>query len=339
MERQGILVIVGAMSLISGRQVPVRQVPEKLDVKRGWAFFREVEFCLKVDRPRLVLDCSKVQQLDRVGIQLLLRCLEEAMKRNGDVKLAAIPPTAATILKFAKVDHLFETFDNTADAVNSFYAFSVGPFLQTAEHRHSTLASGPPRNGFKNGRADSRRRSASLEVASELRTSVSRNWLKRQIAGCLVLLLVAPFAAASPSPQQEMNPDQQTDGVSSSKAQPLGLDNVAKKVNVEASQVETLPNSPGSVRSQALGSKLLSSGQQPAVKQEQNFTQEPEGTAVAQPVVATGVAASRPAGVAIAPAKQRRTRSILIKVGTILGAGVAVGTVVALSNASPSRPR
>ena len=35
----------------------------------------------------MVLDCSNVRQLDRAGIQVLLRCLEEAMKRNGDVKL------------------------------------------------------------------------------------------------------------------------------------------------------------------------------------------------------------------------------------------------------------
>jgi hypothetical protein len=51
-----------------------------------------------------------------------------------------------------------------------------------------------------------------------------------------------------------------------------------------------------------------------------------------------GVAASRPAGAAIAPAKQKRARTLLIKVGIVVGVAVAVGTVVALSNASPSRP-
>jgi hypothetical protein len=51
-----------------------------------------------------------------------------------------------------------------------------------------------------------------------------------------------------------------------------------------------------------------------------------------------GVAASRPAGAVIAPGKQRRARSILIRVGVIVGAAVAVGTVVGLSHASPSRP-
>jgi hypothetical protein len=40
----------------------------------------------------------------------------------------------------------------------------------------------------------------------------------------------------------------------------------------------------------------------------------------------------------IAPAKQRRTRAILIRVSIVVGAAIAVGTVVALSRSSPSRP-
>jgi hypothetical protein len=64
----------------------------------------------------------------------------------------------------------------------------------------------------------------------------------------------------------------------------------------------------------------------------------PVGTAAAPYEKGVGVAASRPAGVVIAPAKQRRTRSFLIRVGLIVGAAVAVGTVIGLSSASPSRP-
>jgi hypothetical protein len=45
-----------------------------------------------------------------------------------------------------------------------------------------------------------------------------------------------------------------------------------------------------------------------------------------------------PAGVAIAPAKQRQSRALLLKIGAIVGTGVAVGTVMALSNATPSKP-
>jgi hypothetical protein len=62
---------------------------------------------------------------------------------------------------------------------------------------------------------------------------------------------------------------------------------------------------------------------------------EPNGTAVAPPIETSGGAASKPAGVAIAPPKQRQIRSLLIKLGVLAGAGVAIGTVVGLSAASP----
>lgn len=66
--------------------------------------------------------------------------------------------------------------------------------------------------------------------------------------------------------------------------------------------------------------------------------QRPVGTAAAEPTHAAGVAASEPAGVAIAPAKQHRARTIVIRVGALIAAGVAVGTVVALTAATSSKP-
>jgi anti-sigma B factor antagonist len=121
--------------------VTVKQLPEMLSVKQGRVFFREVESCLKTDRPRIVLDCSKVRQLDSAGIHVLLRCLEEAMKRNGDVKLSAIPPRAAAILELTRVNRLFEAFDHTADAVNSFQQFPGNVFQQVLGSEYSIPAS------------------------------------------------------------------------------------------------------------------------------------------------------------------------------------------------------
>jgi hypothetical protein len=66
--------------------------------------------------------------------------------------------------------------------------------------------------------------------------------------------------------------------------------------------------------------------------------QHPVGTAAAGPSRASGVAAAQPAGIAVAPAKQRRVRTIVLRFGAIVGVGAAVGTVVALSRATPSKP-
>ena len=66
--------------------------------------------------------------------------------------------------------------------------------------------------------------------------------------------------------------------------------------------------------------------------------QQPLGAATAEGVPTVGGAASRPAGMAIAPDKQRQRRSLLLKLGLIAAAGVAVGTVAALSKGTSSRP-
>lgn len=66
--------------------------------------------------------------------------------------------------------------------------------------------------------------------------------------------------------------------------------------------------------------------------------QEPVGAANAEKVPTAGGAASKPAGIAIAPAKQHQTRSLLLKIGAIAAAGVAAGTVYALTRGTPSTP-
>jgi hypothetical protein len=79
--------------------------------------------------------------------------------------------------------------------------------------------------------------------------------------------------------------------------------------------------------------------QQPEQPQEpKKPVSEPAGAATAEKVPTTGGAASRPAGVAIAPAKQHQTRSLLIKIGAIAAAGVAAGTVYGLSRGTSSTP-
>jgi|SRR5579864_5354020 len=101
--------------------VTVTQVPENLDMKRGRLFFNELESRMNIDRPCVVLDCSRVREMDRFAIHMLLCCLEEAMKRDGDVRLAAVSPSALETLELTRVDRLFEIYDTETDAVNSFF--------------------------------------------------------------------------------------------------------------------------------------------------------------------------------------------------------------------------
>ena len=101
--------------------VTVTQLPERLDMKEGRLFFKELEGRMNIDRPCVVLDCSKVLEMDRFAIHMLLCCLEEAMKRDGDVRLAAVSPSARETLELTRVDRLFEIYDTETDAVDSFF--------------------------------------------------------------------------------------------------------------------------------------------------------------------------------------------------------------------------
>lgn len=81
------------------------------------------------------------------------------------------------------------------------------------------------------------------------------------------------------------------------------------------------------------GQNSTTGEQRPA---DQQNPKQPAGTAVAPVITPEGAPASRPAGAAIAPMKQRRTRSFVIRTALIVGAVVAVGAVAGASLASPS---
>lgn len=120
--------------MTSTRPVVVQELPQRLTRGQTEPCFREVQPLLKKDHPKVVFDFSNVSQLDSAGIDFLLICMEEVLKRNGDLKLAAIPLGPAVVLELMGVDHLFEIFENSSDAVESFHrfpehAFQGGPQL------------------------------------------------------------------------------------------------------------------------------------------------------------------------------------------------------------------
>ena len=123
------------------RAVSIRPLPEKLDVKGGRLFLRELASCMNVERPCIVLDCSRVREMDKHAVHLLLCCLEVAIKRNGDVRLAAVAPTAMLNLELAGLDRLFRIFKTTDEAEESFQrrtAHGLPHVAEPADERQSS---------------------------------------------------------------------------------------------------------------------------------------------------------------------------------------------------------
>jgi anti-sigma B factor antagonist len=121
---------VGKMS--SKGPVIIMELPEELKQNQVKTFMHELEPLLDSARPCIVFDCSKIQDIDSAGVEMLLQSLELAMKRDGDLKLAAVSPASAIILELMRVDRLFEVFDSPEEATRSFQTFSpaVGPQSQ-----------------------------------------------------------------------------------------------------------------------------------------------------------------------------------------------------------------
>jgi anti-sigma B factor antagonist len=103
------------------RSVAVRKLPERISGAQRDQVYKDLESSINVDRPAVVLDCSGLRRLDGSAIHLLLCCLEEAMKRNGDVRLAGLRPEAKAALQAAEVESLFQSFESVGEAVESFH--------------------------------------------------------------------------------------------------------------------------------------------------------------------------------------------------------------------------
>src|SRR4249920_3869600 len=106
--------------MLTSGPVIIMQLPEELNVREVQAFMREMGPLLESNRPRIVLDCSQVRSMESAGVEMLLHCLEDVLKRDGDLKLAALSAEAEVILELMRVARVFETFPTCEEAVRSF---------------------------------------------------------------------------------------------------------------------------------------------------------------------------------------------------------------------------
>src|SRR5436305_1762198 len=56
---------------LATRAVSVKSLPEKLGIKQGRLFFRELESAINVEKPCIVFDCSRLQAMNEHAAHLL----------------------------------------------------------------------------------------------------------------------------------------------------------------------------------------------------------------------------------------------------------------------------
>lgn len=109
------------------RSVIVKQLPSSPELEQKLVFLQEVQATLPDRRPCLVLDCSMLRDLDEATIHLMLHCLEEALRRNGDAKVAALPAGAEQAFAAAGLGRLFDVYDTAGEAVASYHPAMTAP--------------------------------------------------------------------------------------------------------------------------------------------------------------------------------------------------------------------
>jgi hypothetical protein len=177
--------------------------------------------------------------------------------------------------------------------------------------------------------------------------------LQHRVTSILSTLLIAGMCSAPLLHAQQTNPStaQQPPETSQQPQQPAGAPSAGQNQpqqpatpgsSVNPSQaplqpVTTYPDAAGAQQEQQSPNTAPAQTGVPEAPQPKKQS-EPVGAATAESVPTSGGAAAKPAGIAIAPAKQHQTRSLLFKIGAVVAAGAALGTVYALSHSTSSTP-
>jgi anti-sigma B factor antagonist len=142
----------------SSRPVVVKRMPERMNLKQARKFLKEVEPFLTSDRPQVVFDMSQVRQIDAAGVDVLLQCMRQAVRHDGDLKLASLSPQAAVVLELTRAGRLFEIYDNSTAAAKSFSCFLPNAiknmYAQPAEGALQMPLPEPPPDGEYRGGAE-----------------------------------------------------------------------------------------------------------------------------------------------------------------------------------------
>lgn len=163
------------------------------------------------------------------------------------------------------------------------------------------------------------------------------NMAQRALALSLALLLCGVPEALAQAAQQQSSSAQQTQQQQQPTQKP------SQSLDVDPSKGPLQPVTPATPDSQLPAAPSASPSAQQTVPPAQTqktapAAPAPQGVAAAGEAKTNGGPASEPAGTAIAPAKQRQMRSLLIKIGAIGAGAAALGAIYGLTRSTPSHP-
>jgi anti-anti-sigma factor len=91
------------------------RLPERFSGAEARALASELDGRLLSDQPCLIVDLSRVKQIDSTGLDMLLRCMVKVARQDGSVQLGEISPEAAAVLEFTRMDRMFDMFPRISE--------------------------------------------------------------------------------------------------------------------------------------------------------------------------------------------------------------------------------
>jgi anti-anti-sigma factor len=88
----------------------ILNLPKCFGSNEAKKLIRELKTKLTGEPPLVIVDLSRVTEMDCAGLDGLLVCMQEIAKQDGAIQVRAISPEAATLLELCRMDRLLQKF-------------------------------------------------------------------------------------------------------------------------------------------------------------------------------------------------------------------------------------
>jgi len=72
-----------------------------------------------MERPKIILDCAKMEYIDSTGLGVVVRFFKEFSSRGGKFALVALQPKPKLVFEITRAYKIFEIFDSVESALKS----------------------------------------------------------------------------------------------------------------------------------------------------------------------------------------------------------------------------
>jgi len=100
--------------------IEVLSLKGQLDAHTFSSLQKELEEVGGGDKPKVVLDCQSLEYISSAGLGVLKKMSRDFRGRDGDIRLAALPPKINNVVSLLGFNQVLQVFDGLDAAVDSF---------------------------------------------------------------------------------------------------------------------------------------------------------------------------------------------------------------------------